>query len=419
MRIPALLALVGLAAAPCLAGTTTVTFLSGWGATDVNVDGTVIVGNSIADGAYETVRWTADTGAVWLGRATVPVLGVGAGLPGVSADGTRISATILSDDETYAAQGLWSLAGGWQELAPIPSDGGIMDQSNGSAWGISGDGKSVVGLYWRPGQPGGSAHPSLWRQGTGVTDLGSAGGSGRANRSNRDGSVIAGWTEDATTGVWRPTAWIDGQMVVLTATEAFCEASCVNGAGTVIGGSTWDTDAMAVVAAAWRPLNGAWIEQRLGVLDGTIPGWGQANANGVSGDGSVIVGWNSYDFGPWGEATGFVWTAADGMVRADDYLKARGVTLDADIHIDSLNGISEDGSTIIGSATNYATFEPLTIVIRACVADFDGNGKLDVNDFIRFQAAWKAQDARADWDHNGVFNINDFVSFQAAWRKGC
>ena len=104
MRIPALLALAGLAA-PCLAGGTAVTFLPGWGATDVNADGTVIVGNSLSDGAYETVRWTADTGPVWLGRATVPVLGVGAGLPGVSADGTRVSAASGDASTTGCAEG--------------------------------------------------------------------------------------------------------------------------------------------------------------------------------------------------------------------------------------------------------------------------------------------------------------------------
>ena len=69
---------------------------------DVSSDGTVVVGN-IA-GPYETFYWTAETGPLPLGRATVPVLGTGAGTPDVSADGTKVSATILSDDNLFQVQ---------------------------------------------------------------------------------------------------------------------------------------------------------------------------------------------------------------------------------------------------------------------------------------------------------------------------
>ena len=51
-----------------------------------------------------------------------------------------------------ATQGLWTLGSGWQELMPpLPPDGGTMTAAIGSAWEISGDGTTVVGLYWRAG----------------------------------------------------------------------------------------------------------------------------------------------------------------------------------------------------------------------------------------------------------------------------
>ena len=111
-------------------------------ATDVSDDGSVVVGNTQGD--YETFRWTGETGVVRLGRATFPVLGTGAGAPAVSADGTRVSATILGADSTYSTQGRWTAAaeppppGTWQEtMPPTLPDGGLLDLSYGSAWGIS------------------------------------------------------------------------------------------------------------------------------------------------------------------------------------------------------------------------------------------------------------------------------------------
>ncbi len=164
-------------------------------ATDISADGSVVVGNT--EGAYETFRWTALDGIVPLGRASVPVLGVGAGGPDVSADGTMVSATIIGEDLTYVTQGRWTLGSGWEEtMPPTPPDGGLMDNAYGSAWGLSEDGQTLVGLYWRPGQPGGSAHASRWTPATGVVDLGSGGGSCRANDANQDGTVIVGWDED-------------------------------------------------------------------------------------------------------------------------------------------------------------------------------------------------------------------------------
>lgn len=323
-------------------------------ASAVSADGSVIAGNT-ADNAFETVRWTAETGAVRLGRATVPVLGTGAGIPGISDDGTRISATILSDDETYQTQGVWTTGTGWQQVSAYPADAGIVDSALGSAWGISGDGNQVVGLYWRAGQSDGLAHASVGTVAGGVNDLGSFGGSSRANDANHDGSVVVGWDE-ASDGHWRSVAWINGVETILHDVGAFTEAKAVNGDGTVIVGDAWNNDTGSLEAATWRWDGASWNEEILGVLEGTFPGFGRSVATGVSDDGSVIIGFNAYDFGPFSDSTGFIWTATLGMMSIEQYLTMHGVTLDPMFDVQNLTGISGDGKTLVGYGVDWNTF---------------------------------------------------------------
>ncbi|QYK48953.1 MAG: hypothetical protein KF838_03660 [Phycisphaeraceae bacterium] len=324
-------------------------------ATGVSADGSVIVGNS-ADNLFETVRWTVGDGVVRLGRETMSVFGVGAGIPGVSDDGTRISATITSDDGTFITQGLWTEGSGWQTLSPYPSDMGIVDSNAGSAWNISGDGNHVVGLYWRAGATDGIAHASTGTLAGGVVGLGSTGGASRANASNYDGSVIVGWDE-AADGHWRSVVWVNGVQTILHDQGAFTEAVEVNAAGDMVVGDAWNEATSTREAAIWRWDGASWDEQILGTLPGTFEFWGRSIANGVSADGSVVVGYNVYDFGPFSDTTGFVWTAGLGMVSIESYLSMYGVSVDPLFDFISLTGVSADGKTLIGYGIDWRTFQ--------------------------------------------------------------
>ena len=55
----------------------------------------------------------------------------------------------------------------------------------------------------------------------------------------------------------------------------------------------------------------------------------------------------------------------------------------------------------------------------ACRADFDGNGELDIFDFLAFQNAFGAGDLAADFDGNGELDIFDFLAFQNEFAAGC
>lgn len=342
--------LLPLAAAVPAHGGATVEIIGSFHGTAISGDGQVIAGNTL--GTYETCRWTRAGGLVPLGMSSVAVLGRGAGAPDISDDGARISATILGADSTYITQGLWTEGSGWQEtMPPIPPDGGLLDESLGSAWGLSGDGTTVVGLYWRPGQTDGSAHASIWSEGGVVTDLGSNGGSSRANACNADGSVVVGWAERFD-GTWQPTVWENGVLTTLTPTEGFCEAHAVLPDGSTIYGASYDLHSMRFYGAAWDRVGSTWVERSIGALPGTS-GQGYVAPNDVTPDGRVVVGYNAYFFG---SSTGFLWTEETGIVDIVDFVTERGGTWPSQFVVTSATAISDDGTIIVG--TGQDTFFP-------------------------------------------------------------
>ena len=315
----------------------------------VSNDGTVIAGNS-ASGGYVPFRWTQTTGMVSLGR---PQYVGGGGVPGISADGGVVASSIGSLDSSYSTQGRWTQAGGWLELMPPPpADGGTQDGSYGSVWGLSGDGTTPVGLYNRPG-PGNRAHASKWTQATGVVDLGgcATGQASRANGVNHDASVIVGWVETPT-GPWRPAAWANGSLVLLTnyveATgSGMGEARATSPNGNIVVGFARDQASGPRGAAMWKRTNGVFgPTQFLGWVDGTEPN-GINVPYAVSSDGRIVIGYCTFDGSPFG-TTGFGWTAATGVVDVNQWLADNGVLVDPNFTIQSLSAMTPDGTKIYG-----------------------------------------------------------------------
>ncbi|HMA97530.1 MAG TPA: hypothetical protein VKP30_32820 [Polyangiaceae bacterium] len=81
---------------------------------------------------------------------------------------------------------------------------------------------------------------------------------------------------------------------------------------------------------------------------GFLPGGTHSMANGVSGDGRFVVGTasSSDDHGA------FLWDEASGMRSVADELKSRGYELPNTWKVRNANGISGDGKSIVGAATN-------------------------------------------------------------------
>lgn len=383
-------------------------------ALDMSTDGSVIVGNNAA---FETVLWTRETGLIELGRGTT-AFGSGAGTPDISDDGTRVSATISTADGLYITQGIWIEGQGWTDLMPPPpAGGGLLDNAYGSAWGISGNGEHVVGLYWRPGQPGGVAHPTISMPGAGVIDLGTTDASGRANHVNYDGTVVVGWDELAT-GAWIPTVWDKGVLTRLDPSEGFAEANYVTPDGNLIGGDTHNELRRINEATIWTRTGNTWTKNVLGSLLGTAPPFGHATVEGMTPDGSIAVGYNRRT-NP-NNATGFIWTAQDGMQDIVVWLTDRGIEIPRNMQIFDLAAISADGKTMIGSGFNTDNFLPIGFIITvSCQADLNNDGELNFFDISAFLSAFAANDSVADFTGDGNWDFFDVSAFLSAFSAGC
>jgi uncharacterized membrane protein len=417
---PVLSMLVACAAcsSTALAQSATLEFIGNFWATDMSSDGSVVVGN---DQSFETTRWTVDAGAVNLGRGTFAALGRGAGAPKVSANGEKVSATILTDDGQFISPGVWDLETGWDAfMPPQPPDGGVIDLAYGSAWGISGDGLTVTGLYWRNTVEGGLAH-GMRRVGTNTAeDLGSLGRDSRANAASFDGSVIAGWASNPGFGNWWACVWENGVLTTLNEDDAWTQADSINDDGTIIGGTSYDEVQVRMEATVWRKVGGVWVEELLGALPGTADPFGFVTVYGITPDGSTMVGYNRFS-GP-GNETGFVWTPDGGFVDVVNFLADRGVTVPTWFKIQTLTAVSDDGLIMTGAGFHTTTGVPSSFRITitpACTADWNADGALDFFDVQGFLADFAAGLSSADLNADGVLDFFDVQTFLGLFAAGC
>ena len=133
-------------------------------------------------------------------------------------------------------------------------------------------------------------------------------------------------------------------------------ATGVSGDGSVVVGYRGFSSDSGVIYKAFR-----WTEASGMVGLGDLPGGDFSNyAKGVSGDGSTVVG---YAATPSNEA--FLWTSAGGMQRLWDVLLANGVDPAASgwTSLDFAQAISADGKTIVGQGIHNGNQEAFVAVI--------------------------------------------------------
>lgn len=420
-RLNALLMGLTLAAGATSAmGAATIEFFTpGYLITDTSYDGSVFVGNVQGDGSYETFRWTAEEGIVRLGRATVPVLGIGAGSPDVSYDGTRVSATILSSDNLQT-QGVWDANSGWTEtMPPMPANGVIADQSYGSAWGLSGDGTTLTGFYWIGGT--GGAQVNTWTPTDGVVALPKTPGrSARGNGANYDGSVVVGW-EDLN-GPWQPTAWRNGQKMVLVESLARGEARATTADGDTIVGAAYNPAQARTSATIWRWNGAAYTTEFVGFLPGTAPNSGSCWLESISDDGRLAVGFNNFTFNPGGAVDGVVWTPETGLVNDATFLAGLGLGIPAGSEVRGMTAVSPDGNVIVGTLLlPDLRFQSFIIRLNNCPADVNGDGVVDFADLNELLGNYNmaGDGLPGDIDGDGVVGFADLNLLLSAYNTAC
>lgn len=283
-------------------------------ATGVSADGSVVVGMS----GTEAFRWTESSGIVGLGfyRAY-----------GVSADGKVI---VGKNPGASTESVVWTETGGKQVIPGFPG----YDEAHG----VSDDGLVVVGTAGTTGYH--------WSSSSGITNLGHVSGNGPTggNAASADGSVVVG---DSAGKAFR---WTQDSGIVslgdLPGGGSFSRAKDVSTDGSIVVGE--GKSASGDEAFVWTAEDGI---QGLGDLSG---GRFFSEAIGVSTDGSMIVGIGESDAG----VEAVLWFLADDgyePISLNTLLDASGIDRQG-FTLTTANAISNDGTTIVGSATNESGY---------------------------------------------------------------
>ncbi|MBI5762666.1 MAG: PEP-CTERM sorting domain-containing protein [Planctomycetes bacterium] len=309
-------------------------------ATGVSLDGTVAFGSALnGSGHFEPFRWTVGDGMMGLGY--LPGGSVSGAAQGSSGDGSVVVGTSDTGSANQAFR--WTQGDGMVGLGTLP--GG----SFSFAQGTTADGSVVVG----GADDDVSQFAYRWTQPDGMVSLGTlAGGTySFANAISADGSVVVGYGDSPFSKgeAFRWTALGGMEDLGMIAfreekKEGTSRATAVSMDGLVIvGGGTSDV----VDSEAFR-----WTEETGTLGLGLLPGGNFSEARGVSGDGSIVVGIAANAFNV-DEA--FYWSLGDAEIRPLREMLVSDFGMDlAGWVLESAQGISSDGLTIVGNGINPA-----------------------------------------------------------------
>ncbi len=267
--------------------------------------------NGVATGNVMTayhIMWTEENGSENIGELTSG--DYISGLTNVTSDGKYISGTMTNPETGKDEMARYdTTTKTWTYLGGLKASS---DATLSSAWGMSSDGKVIVGLGW---QTSGTGHGIVWREGDGITDLGStvAERSSRANSVNDSGDIIVGW-QDNDYGDRQGVYWKNGVQVPLTDNDGMPtgEAVAVTPDGKTIIGFTYDNPFIWNETAGYTKI--------------THPDPDYAGgAASITDDGKTVVGY----FRPWnGQAVtgeGFIYTQEKGRVELNEYIASLGI----------------------------------------------------------------------------------------------
>lgn len=345
----------------------------------VSGDGGVVVGyapDGAAGNTNRAYRWTQAGGLVSLGvlnggtwSQAIGLSGDGGVVVGKAGDGA-------AGDAQRAFR--WTQAGGLVSL-------GVLNGGNDSAANaVSGDGSVVVG-YANDGAAGNALRGFRWTQAGGMVSLGvlNGGSQSYAADANSDGSVVVGYAMDGAAGnAQRAFRWTQvGGLVSLGSLNGGASvAKGVNADGSVVVGLGND-GAAGFAGRGWR-----WTQAGGMVSLGDLNGGNWSQASAVSGDGSVVVGYATNGTGG-NVQRAFRWTQAGSMQSVEDWLRANGVTVPADV-TNAAWGVNDDGSVVVGELTNSHGFIARVSPIGSGLVTLqDLQGSLSANSAAPAQAA--------------------------------
>ena len=310
----------------------------------LNLDGSVAAGFTSAPliAYYQPgFTWTPQGGRYDFGLE--PGMPPTSAALGLNSDGSVVAGGMTSGQVGRAFRRVGS--GPLQDLGVLPNE------SHSIAYGVSGDGNTVVGASEHAVQGGVSGQAFRWTQGGGMQGLGylrPSGYSSQAYGISRDGSTIVGTSQSGSAfdplEAFRWTQSSGMQLLPLLpgAQVNEAEARAVNATGTVIVGNSKNSTAFTH-AVRWT---GSVVED----LAVAMP-LHHSHAFAVSDTGSVIGG--TYQDGA--TLVAFVWTPTLGMTDLSSFLLMHGIGTPANYRLESVRAISGDGLTFGGYGVNLTT----------------------------------------------------------------
>lgn len=305
-------------------------------ASHISPDGTVVIGQAETLNGQEGFYWTSAGGKTALGDLN------GGGfysMPyAVSGNGQVVVGQSRSANGEEAFR--WTQSGGMI---------GLGDLAGGDyysvAYAANQDGSVIVGTS--SVGTGGAREAFRWTQGGGMVGLGNLGGTtnfSTAHGISADGTIIVGQS-DGVNGQEAFRWTQSGNMVGLgdlTGGSFFSSAKAISANGQVIVGQSESSGGFE--AFRWTQANGMI---GLGDLQG---GDYYSAATAVNADGSAIVGVSRVAEGD----VAFHWTEKNGMQSIRDILAYIGVDMDGWM-LSSAQGVTEDGTVVVGNGSYNGT----------------------------------------------------------------
>lgn len=356
---------LGMAAATCHAQLWTMT--NSFAPTGVSGNGTTMVGQTASGWFY----WTPGAGVVEIG-------GVTTGTAKISDDGMRIGGSMTGPANQWTTTG-WTEMGIYDVASATWHNYGSFNYHSGttasSAWGISGDGATVLGqAYYNTTGEGSTAarvNPTISSTPGGPpTNLDpNTVNNGRISASNFDGTVVGGYDRGTNPGA----IWVNGAVQLLSADYSGTTVNLgvvedISSDGRwVVGDGSSGTE--------FRP----YLYDRTNETTKFAPNPWAANleravVTSVSADGTYVFGrYLKSGANPFVDAHLFVWnTQTDDVRLLNDIAAANNIDLQG-LNLTLPSGMSDDGTTFVGmgaGATATQTFylkvnpvpEPGTIV---------------------------------------------------------
>lgn len=337
--------------------------------------------------------WKSSFAGVWLGalavvagvaaasdeRAVFMGLGINGRITGLSSDG-GVAVGQYRDENLVPYGSIWTRGGGWT-FVPAPSFGNTIEFND-----VSGDGRTIVGTvgYFAAGMDQQLAYRYTPGQGfTYLADLGTETDRNfaTAERISRDGSTVVGSGRIGTTAV-RAVTWTTpgAPRSIGAAGTAVTIATAVSADGWWVSGFEGGQGFIWDAINGRRPLNAggpggafprAMSDDGSVIVGGTptapwrwsrsqgmyfLPGprglSGVGAANGVSADGSVVVGGRIAN-GETDARTAFIWTEAAGTHYVGDILTMAGIDMSGWLLTRAID-VSADGRHIVGEGINPA-----------------------------------------------------------------